>query len=170
MKNNHMSKSMSLLSSFLLIGLISFAQPSHPHSSHDTVKTKNLTVAYGRPMMNGREIFGKLLPYGKVWRVGADEATNVIFDKDGTFGGKPVKAGKYALFAVVNQDKWTVMLNSNAGQWGTQYNENKDKDVLSVDVPVMKLSSPVEKLTYTLSAKGIKIEWEKTAVMIPVSF
>jgi hypothetical protein len=165
-----MTKSIFLLSSFLFIGLISFAQPSHPHSSHDTVKTSNLVVTYGRPTTNGREIFGKLLPYGKVWRVGADEATNVTLEKNATFGGKPIKAGKYALFAVVNADKWTVILNSNAGQWGTQYNENKDKDVLSVDVPVMKLSSPVEKLTYTVSGKGIKIEWEKTAVMIPVSF
>lgn len=165
-----MSKSIFLLSSFLLIGLISFAQPSHPHSSHDTVKTKNLTVTYGRPTMNGREIFGKLLPYGKVWRVGADEATNVTFDKDAIFGGKQIKAGKYALFAIPTESKWTVILNSNAGQWGTQYEQNKAKDVISVDVPVMKLSSPVEKLTYTVSGKGIKIEWEKTAVMIPVSF
>jgi hypothetical protein len=165
-----MSKSIFLLSTFLFIGLISFAQPSHPHSSHDTVKTKNLTVTYGRPTMNGREIFGKLLPYGKVWRVGADEATNVTFDKDAVFGGKQIKAGKYALFAIPTESKWTVILNSNAGQWGTQYEQNKAKDVLSVDVPVMKLSSPVEKLTYTVSGKGIKIEWEKTAVMIPVSF
>ena len=165
-----MNKSIFLLSSFLFIGLISFAQPSHPHSSHDTVKTKNLTVTYGRPEMKGREIFGKLVPYGKVWRVGADESTNVTFDKDATFGGKPIKAGKYALFAIPNEDKWTVILNSNAGQWGTEYNSNKDKDVLSVDVPVMKLGSPVEKVTYTVSGKGIKIEWEKTAVTIPVSF
>lgn len=165
-----MSKSIFLLSSFLVIGLISFAQPSHPHSSHDTVKTKNLTVAYGRPTMNGRAIFGKLVPYGQAWRVGADEATNVTFDKDATFGGKPIKAGKYALFAVPTESKWTVILNSNAGQWGTQYEQNKAKDVLSVDVPVTMLSAPVEKLTYTVSAKGIKIEWEKTSVMIPVTF
>ncbi|HEY4060870.1 MAG TPA: DUF2911 domain-containing protein [Puia sp.] len=165
-----MSKSIFFLSSLLLIGLISFAQPSHPHSSHDTVKTKNLIVTYGRPTMNGRVIFGQLLPYGKVWRVGADEATNVTFEKDATFGGKPIKAGKYALFAIPTETKWTVILNSNAGQWGTEYNKNKDKDVLSVDVPVSKLSSPVEKLTYTLSGKGITIEWEKTKVMIPVSF
>ena len=130
-----MSKSIFLLSSFLLIGLISFAQPSHPHSSHDTVKMKDLTVTYGRPSMNGRAIFGKLVPYGKVWRVGADEATNVTFAKDATFGGKPVKAGTYALFAIPTETKWTVILNSNAGQWGTQYEQNKAKDVLSVDVP-----------------------------------
>lgn len=165
-----MSKSIFLLSSLLFIGLISFAQPSHPHSSHDTVRTKNLVVTYGRPTMNGREIFGKLVPYGKAWRVGADEATNVTFEKDATFGGKPIKAGKYALFAIPSADKWTVILNSNAGQWGTQYESNKDKDVLHVDVPVMPLSSPVEKLTYAVSSKGIKIEWEKTSVMIPVSF
>jgi hypothetical protein len=165
-----MSKSIFLLSSFLMIGLISFAQPSHPHSSHDTVKTKNLTVAYGRPTMNGRAIFGKLVPYGQAWRVGADEATNVTFDKDASFGGKPIKAGKYALFAIPTESKWTVILNSNAGQWGTQYEQNKAKDVLSVDVPVTKLGAPVEKLTYTASAKGITISWEKTSVMIPVTF
>ena len=163
-----MSKSIFLLSSFLMIGLISFAQPSHPHSSHDTVKTKELTVTYGRPSMNGRAIFGKLVPYGKVWRVGADEATNVTFAKDASFGGKPIKAGTYALFAIPTETKWTVILNSNAGQWGTQYEQNKAKDVLSVDVPVSAVSSPVEKLTYSLSASGITIEWEKTKVTIPV--
>jgi hypothetical protein len=165
-----MSKSIFLLSSLLFIGLISFAQPSHPHSSHDTVRTKNLVVTYGRPSMNGREVFGKLVPYGKVWRVGADEATTVTFEKNATFGGKPIKAGTYALFAIPNADKWTVILNSQPKQWGLAHEANKDKDVLSVDVPVMKLSSPVEKLTYSVSGKGIKIEWEKTAVMIPVSF
>ncbi|HXB92209.1 MAG TPA: DUF2911 domain-containing protein [Puia sp.] len=161
-----MSKSIFLLSSLLLIGLISFAQAS----SHDTVKTKNLTVTYGRPTMKGRTIFGGLVPYDQVWRVGADKATVVTFEKDATFGGKPIKAGSYALFAIPTASKWTVILNSKADQWGLAHDANKAMDVLNVDVPVVALSSPVDKLTYTLSGKGIKIEWEKTSVMIPVSF
>ncbi len=165
-----MSKSIFLLSSLLLIGLISFAQPSHPGSSHDTVATKNLMVTYGRPTMKGRKVFGELVPWNQVWRVGADEATVVTFKEDAMFGGKPIKAGRYALFAIPTESKWTIILNSKADQWGLAHEKNKAMDVLNVDVPVTALSSPVEKLTYTVSGKGIKIEWEKTSVLIPVSF
>jgi hypothetical protein len=164
-----MLKSFFLLSTFVFIGLIGFGQRT-PASPHDTVKTKNLAVTYGRPSMKGREIFGKLVPYGQVWRVGANEATTVTFEKDATFGGKPIKAGTYALFAIPTDKQWTVILNSQAKQWGLDHDKNKDKDVLQVDVPVSMLSAPVEKLTIDASAKGITVEWEKTKVMIPVKF
>jgi hypothetical protein len=164
-----MIKSFFLLSSFVFIGLIGFAQRT-PVSPHDTVKTKNLAVTYGRPSMKGREVFGKLVPYGQVWRVGANEATTVTFEKDATFGGKPIKAGTYALFAIPTEKQWTVILNSQAKQWGLDHDKNKDKDVLQVDVPVSMLSAPVEKLTIDASGKGITVEWEKTKVLIPVKF
>jgi hypothetical protein len=169
-------KKILFLPAILFIGLLSTGssacgQPSHPKSPHDTVSTKNIVVTYGRPYKKGREIFGKLEPYGKVYRVGADEATTITFAKDATFGGKPVKAGSYALFAIPNENKWTIILNSQPKQWGAyDYDKNKDKDVLQADVPVKKLGSPVEQLTIRFTDSDMIIEWDQTQVPIPVKF
>jgi hypothetical protein len=147
------------------------AQPNHPKSPHDTVSTKNVTVTYGRPSMKGREIFGKLVPFGKVYRLGADEATTITFAKDGTFGGKPVKAGTYALFAIPNEKNWTIIINGNPKQWGAfDYDKNKDKDVLQTEVTTKTLGSPVEQLTIGLSNQDLSISWEKTRVDVPLKF
>ena len=164
-------KNILLCSFVLFLGGMASAQPSHPNSPHDTVRTKNITVTYGRPYKKGREIFGKLEPFGKVYRVGADEATTISFAKDGSFGGKPVKAGTYTLCAIPNEKSWTVILNSQLGQWGAfKYDQYKDKDVLHVDVPVLALSTPVEQLTIAVPGKELTISWDKTKVSVPVSF
>lgn len=159
------------LFAILLTASVSYAQPTHPKSPHDTVKTKDITVTYGRPYKKGREVFGKLEPYGKVYRVGADEATTITFAKDGTFGGKPVKAGTYTLCAIPNEKQWTVILNSQLGQWGAfKYDQYKDKDVLHVDVPVTTLSTPVEQLTIKPGSKDVTIAWDVVQVSVPVKF
>src|SRR6516164_4825716 len=133
-------KKLMLLSAIGFISMGAFAQPSHPSSPHDTVQSKNIKVTYGRPYKKGREIFGKLEPYGKVYRCGADEATTITFAKDANFAGKPVKAGTYALFVIPFETKWTIILNGRPKQWGAyDYEKNKDKDVLHSDVPVKKL-------------------------------
>lgn len=164
-------KNVFLLASVLFIGLIATAQPTHPNSPHDTVSTKDVTVTYGRPSMKGREVFGKLVPYGKVYRLGADEATTITFAKDGTFGGKPVKAGTYSLFAIPNEKNWTIILNGNAKQWGAyDYDKNKDKDVLKTDVASTMLSAPVEQFTIGVTDKDLSISWEKTKVDVPLKF
>lgn len=156
------------LFAILLSVTVSYAQPSHPKSPHDTVKTKDLTITYGRPYKKGRDIFGALVPYGKTYRCGADEPTMVTFAKDATFGGKPIKAGTYSLFAVPTEKSWTVILNSELKMWGTDHDKHADKDVLKVDVPVETLSTPVEQWTITPSNKGITMEWDKTKVVVPV--
>jgi len=164
-------KNLLLLTSVLFLGSLVKAQPTHPKSPHDTVRTKDMTVTYGRPYKKGREIFGKLEPYGKVYRVGADEATTITFSKDGSFGGKPVKAGTYALFAIPTEKQWTIILNGNPKQWGAyDYEKNKDKDVLQVTVPVTTLTSPVEQLTIAAGSKDLTITWDKTKVEVPVKF
>ncbi len=164
-------KNILLFSFALILGGIVNAQPSHPNSPHDTLRTKDLTVTYGRPYKKGREIFGKHEPYGKVYRVGADEATTITFAKDATFGGKSVKAGTYTLCAIPNEKSWTIILNSQLGQWGAfKYDQYKDKDVLHVDVPVQTLSAPVEQLTIAAPGKDLTISWDKTKVSVPVSF
>jgi hypothetical protein len=164
-------KNILLLSGILLFGTMVTAQPNHPKSPHDTVSTKNVKVTYGRPSMKGREIFGKLVPYGKVYRLGADEATTITFAKDGTFGGKSVKAGTYALFAIPNEKNWTIIINGNPKQWGAfDYDKNKDKDVLQTEVTTKTLGSPVEQLTIGLSNQDLSISWEKTRVDVPLKF
>lgn len=165
------SKKILLIFCVAFIGLSAFAQPNHPNSPHDTLQTKDLTVTYGRPYKKGRDIFGKLEPYGKVYRVGADEATTITFAKDGSFGGKAIKAGTYTLFAIPNEKEWTVILNSQLGQWGAyKYDQYKDKDVLQVTVPVRTLPAPVEQLTISALHQDLTIIWDKTEVVIPVSF
>src|SRR6476620_592795 len=104
-------------------------------SPHETVSNGNIKITYGRPYKKGRDIFGGLEKYGKVWRTGADSATHITFKKDGTFGGKPVKAGTYTLFTIPNEKEWTIILNGELKQWGAfSYEQNKSKDVLQFNV------------------------------------
>ena len=135
-----------------------------------TAEGNNVKISYGQPSKRGRVIFGELVPYGEVWRTGANNATEITFAKDGTFGGKPVKAGTYSLFTIPGEKEWTFILNSELKQWGSyKYNEIKDKDVLQVKVPSSTISGdPVEKLTITLPAGKLVIEWDKTKVEVPV--
>jgi VCBS repeat-containing protein len=146
-----------------------FAQQKQRASPHDTVKAKDIEITYGRPYKKNREIFGSLVKYGEVWRTGADEATQITFKKDATFGGKPVKAGTYTLFTIPTEGEWTVILNSQLKQWGAfEYNKNKDKDVLQVKVPSKKIASTVEQMTIIVEGSNINITWDKTMVAIPV--
>lgn len=161
---------------FLLLALVtaitSFGQGNQRKSPHDTVSTADVTITYGRPHKNGREIFGALEKYDKVWRLGADEATTITFKKDAKFGGEAVKAGTYAMFAIPNVDKWTIILNGEVKQWGAfSYEKNKDKDVAKTKVPVNKLDKEVEQLTIHFNSdNAMVIEWDKTQVVVPIKF
>jgi hypothetical protein len=141
-------------------------------SPHDTLTSEKATVTYGRPYKNGRNIFGGLEQYGKVWRLGADEATTITFNKDVKFGDQKVPAGTYTLFAIPNEKEWTLILNSQLGQWGAfSYDKNKDKDVAKTTVPVKKLNKAVEQLTLSFDKdKALIIEWDQTQVKVPLDF
>ena len=144
---------------------------SERKSPHDTITANNIKIRYGRPYKKGREIFGELESYGKVWRAGADEATEITFDKDCTFGDKKLKAGTYTLFATPNKTDWTIILNGKLGQWGAfEYDKNKDQNVLQTSVPVKNLDAAVEQLTMTIKKNGLRIEWDKTSVFVPIKF
>jgi hypothetical protein len=163
-------KKMFFLSGILFLAVAACSQKT-PASPRVTAEGKNVTVAYGQPSKKGRVIFGELEKYGKVWRAGANEATEITFAKDGSFGGKPVKAGTYSLFVIPNEKDWTIILNSTLKQWGAfKYDQIKDKDVLNVNVPVKKTASPVEKLTYRFTDTGMVIEWDDTQVEVPLNF
>ena len=138
-------------------------------SPHETVEGNGIKVTYGRPYKKGRDIFGGLEQLGKVWRTGADEATQITFSKDVNFGGKPVKAGTYTLFTIPEKTEWTVILNSQLGQWGAyDYDKNKDKDVIHVKVPVKNLDKPIEQLTIRFKGSDMIIEWDRTQVAVPI--
>ncbi len=139
-------------------------------SPHETVSAGNISVTYGRPAKKDREIFGALVPYGKVWRAGADEATEITFTADGSLGGKPVKAGTYTLFTIPGEKEWTIILNSQLKQWGAyEYEKHKGKNVLEVTAPVKQLSAPVESFTIRVDNGQLIMEWDKTQVAVPAS-
>lgn len=130
----------------------------------------SVQVDYCRPYKKDRVIFGQLLPYGKVWRTGANEATIFEVKQDVKIADKPLKAGKYTLWTIPNADIWTIVFNSQTGQWGTEYDETKD--VLRVDVPASKLAETVEqfKIDFASAAGGsdMVLRWENTEVKVPV--
>ena len=139
-------------------------------SPHETTSNGNVSVTYGRPAKKGRDVYGALVPYGQVWRAGADEATEITFKKDGTLGGKPVKAGTYTLFVIPNEKSWTVILNSQLKQWGAyEYDKHKAKNVLEVPANVKSLGSVVESFTIKIEGGQLLFEWDKTQAAVPVS-
>jgi hypothetical protein len=141
-----------------------------PKSPRVKAEGKDVEVAYGQPSKRGREIFGQLEPYGKVWRTGANEATEITFKKDVVFGGQPVKAGTYTLYTIPNQAEWTVILNPELKQWGAYgYDKIKAKDLPHVKVPAQKVDSPIEKLTIRFDDQNsLIIEWDQTRVAVPI--
>ncbi|MBL7976911.1 MAG: DUF2911 domain-containing protein [Bacteroidetes Order II. Incertae sedis bacterium] len=131
-------------------------------------------IIYSRPQKKGREIFGKLEAFGKVWRVGANEATEIRFYKDVTIGGKAVKAGTYSVYAIPFEDKWTMVLNTDTDVWGA-YSYKQEKDVVRFDVPVAKLEKEQESLAIIFTepingASKMIIGWDMTKVEIPIQF
>jgi len=154
--------------SALFFGIMAFAQPKSPH---ETMQGKNVSVTYGRPYKKGRHIFGGLEPYGKVYRLGADSATTITFDKNVVFAGKPVKAGTYTLFVIPNEKEWTIILNGQLHQFGAfSYDKYKDKDILHAEEPVIPLSTPVEQLTIEQQGNKLVISWDVVKVEIPMVF
>lgn len=151
--------------------LVQAQNNKQPLSPKMTVQSPNKTVkvVYGQPSKRGREIFGALVPYGQVWRTGANEATEITFAKDVMFGNKMVKAGTYTLFTIPTKDEWTVILNSKLGEWGAyEYEKNKGKNVAEVKVPAKTAKAPMEKMTITPTNNDLSIAWDQVMVSIPI--
>ena len=136
----------------------------------------SVSITYCRPSVRGRVIFGTkeegaLQPYGAYWRLGANESTEVTFNKDVSFNGSPLKAGTYRLYAVPGEKEFEIIVNTELGKWGA-FEPNHEADVLSTKVPVQASSSPVEQHTITVvQAEGgidINVEWEKVKFVVPV--
>ena len=129
-------------------------------------------VLYSRPQKQGRKIFGELVEYGKVWRLGANEATEIEFYKDVKIGGKKVLKGRYTLYAVVNEGSWTMILNKDTDTWGA-FKYDPKKDILRTDLEVQKTDEVVESMSmlFEKSANGISliIAWEQVKVSLPIT-
>jgi hypothetical protein len=130
-------------------------------------------VVYSRPSKKGREIYGALVPYGKVDRLGANESVDIRFFKPVTIGKKSIPAGSYSLFAIPNEKTWTMIINKQTDRWGA-YSYDEGMDVVRVDVPVNPLTTPVEALSITFSEQTggahLHIGWDKTSVALPIQF
>ncbi len=130
-------------------------------------------VTYCRPAKKDREVFGKLVPYGKVWRLGADEATEVKFYQDVMVGGKKLLAGTYSVYAIPTEKDWTMIFSSDLDQWGA-YSYNEALDVARVTVPVQKMDTPIENLAIQFAKKDattalMNIGWDTTMVSLPIT-
>ena len=153
---------------------VSYFPDNFAHDRKDGDKPL-VKVTYSRPYLKGREIFGKLEPYGKVWRVGADESTEIKFYQDATFGGKKVKAGTYSLFAIPGEKEWTLILSSDTDYWGA-YKYKEANDVLRTTVPVSaKAAAPLENFSIVLTGEKtdkatMALGWDTTVVEVPITF
>jgi len=137
-------------------------RPSKNGKTEAKIGSVTVTIEYGRPKVKGREIWGGLVPYGEVWRTGANEATTISFDGDVTIEGKPLPAGTYALFTVPTQDKWTWIFNKTAKQWGA-FKYDAAKDALRVEAEPVG-HEPTEEMTFAIDGDRVVLTWEKLAV------
>ncbi|MFT4033051.1 MAG: DUF2911 domain-containing protein [Siphonobacter sp.] len=147
-------------------------RPSPPAGASGKVGDATITINYSSPSVKGRSIWGGLVPYGKVWRAGANEATIFETDKDIKIEGKTLPAGKYSLFAIPDENEWTIIFNSQTGQWGIKRSGEADldrtNDVLTVMVKPRKANEFSEKLTYEVTEKGFDLKWENLTVPISI--
>ena len=161
-----------------LAAISSFAQLKIPApSSTQTIKQDfgltSIELTYSRPDMKGRKIFGDLVPYGKIWRTGANSATRIKFGDDVTIGGQALKAGEYALYTIPNVNEWEIILNKGVDNDGA-FNYKQADDVLRFKVKPITIKEPVE--TFTLEFANVKsstadfhIIWNKTMISIPLT-
>ncbi len=132
-----------------------------------------LKVTYGRPQKKGRTMLGGTEKFGEVWRLGANESTEIKVYKDVTFGDKKISPGTYTVYAIPNKDEWTIIFNSKLDTWGA-YEYEKEKDVARITVPAGKTDSEVEAFTIAFDGSGgtgnMLIAWENTLVKVPLKY
>lgn len=144
------------------------------NTTHESSNTY-IKIVYGQPYKNDREIFGELVPYNEVWRTGANEATELTTTQEITFAGKSLDAGTYTLFSIPQEgDSWTIILNSQLGQWGA-FDYESEHDVFRVEVPADSTEKVIEAFTIRFTdivndSTNIIMEWDQTRVHIPISF
>src|SRR5271168_4032220 len=169
-----MQKRIALLAfTIFTLTVFSSAQASPSASaSCDLGVGKTIKTDYSSPRMKGRKIYGDLVPFGEVWRTGANEATTFVASADVMVGGKAVPAGSYTIFTVPGADKWTLIVNKKTGEWGIPYKYESD-ELVRVDMKVSKLPAPVENFTIAYDKSGsscsLRMDWETTRASVDIS-
>lgn len=164
------------LSLLLIASRALLAEQAKRASPHEQVTAvlggKKVTIDYGRPLKKGRDIFGKLVPFGQVWRTGADEATVLTSEGNLTLGDLKVPKGSYTLFTVPGEKEWQLVVNKAAKQWGA-YSYDQKQDVGRAKMTVAAAAAPVEQFTIAIEVQGkggtLKLSWDKTVASIPIS-
>jgi hypothetical protein len=143
-------------------------RPSPPKKAEATLASGTVTIDYSSPAVKERVIWGELVPYGKIWRTGANEATTIMLEKDMKVGGKLIPAGKYALFTIPGKDEWTIIINSEWDQWGA-YNYDESKDVHRFNVKSKMNKDSQERMMFQVSEDGtVTMMWENMVVSFEI--
>lgn len=146
-----------------------------PLSPRDTARAvlsgSEVFIDYGRPSMRGRTIMGDLVPYGQVWRTGANAATHLHTEADLEIGGTRVPRGTYTLYTLPAEDRWLLIINRQTGQWGTQY--DPAQDLARIPLRRSQTAAPVEQFTIDFVPTGaasadLAMEWERTRLTVPI--
>ena len=171
-----MRKFVSCAALLLVVTVLAFAQedksqrPSPPAQAQCKLSDgKTITVDYSSPRAKGRKIMGELVPYGKVWRTGANEATTFVTDTDLTASKLSIPAGSYTIFTVPNKDNWTLIVNKKTGEWGIPYKYESD-ELGRTDMKASPTSGPVENFTIAFDQSGssckMNLSWENTQASV----
>jgi hypothetical protein len=176
-KGETMQKQIALLTGMILtLSVFAACQGSRPSpaasASCDLGGGKTIKTDYSSPRMKGRKIYGDLVPFGEVWRTGANEATTFVVSSGIVVGGKTVPAGNYTIFTVPNADKWTLIINKKTGEWGIPYKYESD-ELARIDMKVSKLPSPLEDFTISYDKAGngceLRMDWETTRASVDIA-
>lgn len=160
----------------MLLAVSTFAQGGKPASPAETasveLKSGSITVKYGAPSMRGRKIVGELVPYGKVWRTGANEATSFATNVALKIGGTSVPAGTYTLFTLPGESQWLLIVNKQTGEWGLDYHQ--DHDLARIPMKSAKLASPQEKMSISFentsgNSTELHVKWENTDESVAIT-
>jgi hypothetical protein len=145
------------------------AQLSPRDTTLGSIGGATILVDYGRPSKRSREIFGGLVPYGQVWRTGANKATHLVTDRPLGFGDLTVPPGTYTLYTLPGSTAWKLIINRQTEQWGTEYDAGQDLG--RVDLRVESLPSAVEQFAIKIEARDrggvLRLEWDRTAAWVP---
>lgn len=176
----------SVILSLSLVLLLSFCTSERPEMPNPELRKSPIAVTsiqhadtyvkivYGQPYKNNRTIFGDLVPYGEVWRTGANEATELTTTRPIRINGKLLEEGTYALFTIPEEESWTIIFNKELGQWGA-FEYSQDRDVMRVEVPSRETAQTMEIFTIQFDeivddSTNIIMAWDQTEVRIPLTF
>lgn len=133
-----------------------------------------IRVIYSRPQKKDRVVFGELIKYGEMWRIGANEATEITFMRDVMIGEQPVRAGRYSVYALVNEKEWTIHFSLDLDGWGHYVFKPEESSVAEITVPTSVVREPIEELGIIFEeaedGAHMVIGWDNTVVRVPIKF